>query len=1235
MEITSFTHRSNILILRKHDIMTTYLKDLIHIPERVHKGDFVLSLAEGVQRPEKTLDDYVVTAQLQECFKDALGVVKEALESDKSKITYLHGSFGSGKSHFMAVLDFILSNHKMARAKKDLQEVCSENLWTENYKLLMVPYHMIGAESMEQAILGQYARFIKKTHPDAPPPAIYLADGLFKDAANMRENYGDEKFFEVLNGGSQGDDDGFGDYDIGWDAESYQQAVDAATANPERLRLVSDLVTHHFKNYAHVTSGRAEAFLPLDQGLAVMSQHAKQLGYDGVILFLDELVLWLASRAADISFVHQEGQKLAKLVEAQEANRPVPLISFVARQKKLSELVGENITGSEQNAYEDALQHWSGRFHEIKLEDINLPDIVAGRVLRPSNATAGDQIDAAFARTSKVRSDVMDVLLTSRGNRDMFRKVYPFSPALVETLVAASSLLQRNRTAIKALMELLVKQRDYLELGTVIPVGDLFDIVAQGDEVFTQSLREHFNNAKRLYQDRFRPMLEAEHHVQEEDVEKAQEKGTVSAEQLRFINDARLVKTLLLSALVPRVECFQALTAQRLAALNHGTIKTPLPGQEASIVLKKLKKWAATIGELRISDGDNPTVSLQLVGVDTERILENSRHMDNSGNRKRKTRQLLSNATGIKNEDLMNNYIVLWRGTEREFPVEFANVREKTSDSLRHAGDGWKLLIDFPFDDQEFGPKDDIAKLEHFRQTDKSSKTLVWLPKFLSSKVQNELGRLIMLDHVLTGDNFTEATKHLTPQDVPQARNLLESQQSALTNRLIADLEMAYGVRKAEDDVINNALSLELSEQFQSLWAGFKPVPPVGKDLRGALEDLLAQTLAHEYPGHPDFQLENKLSKNQVQSVWTELARLPEVGGERLEVDKKLRERVKRIAEPLKLGQMAETHFVPSRHWLDLFDRKMSLENRQEPSVADLDTWMDDPNPTGLPNFLRDLVILSFASRTNRSFQVQGVNHQPRIGELRREALLVRQPLPDAAEWEKARDLMRRLLGVESSRLLNADTVSRFADQTQQRAHAYKDACQELPGLLSESLTKLGLDTSQSQRLAAAREVRSVLQTAVKQDKPKALIEALAALQLECSEEELAASLKSAEKTKKALETARLDVFDLLAQKPVQEAKAVRQQLEEAFQEHEFHGSLALQLSQCTDQAWKIVNRPDPKPDPGPAPRPLQPPPEVKVIGKKTLDKIDPEEAKKELAELTTLLTAGRKLSISWTVWED
>ena len=109
-----------------------------------------------------------------------------------------------------------------------------------------------------------------------------------------------------------------------------------------RGRLAGDLVKHLFQGYHGVSAGQTESFLSLDKGLSVISRHASDLGYDALILFLDELILWLASHAARPDFVHQEGQKLAKLVESQTPDRPVPIVSFVARQRDLRDLVGKN-----------------------------------------------------------------------------------------------------------------------------------------------------------------------------------------------------------------------------------------------------------------------------------------------------------------------------------------------------------------------------------------------------------------------------------------------------------------------------------------------------------------------------------------------------------------------------------------------------------------------------------------------------------------------------------------------------------------------------------------------------------------------------------------------------------------------------------------------------------------------------------------------------------------------------
>src|SRR5690606_40438618 len=121
------------------------------------------------------------------------------------------------------------------------------------------------------------------------------------------------------------------------------------------------------------------------------------------------------------------------------------------------------------------------------------------RVLKPRSEAARQQIDTAFRETERIREEIFQTLLTPRADRSVFRKVYPFSPALVDVLVAVSSLLQRERTALRVMLQLLVEQRDTLELGEIVPVGDLFDVIAVGNQHFVDGKCQHFVDARRSY----------------------------------------------------------------------------------------------------------------------------------------------------------------------------------------------------------------------------------------------------------------------------------------------------------------------------------------------------------------------------------------------------------------------------------------------------------------------------------------------------------------------------------------------------------------------------------------------------------------------------------------------------------------------------------------------------------------------------------------------------------------
>ena len=379
----------------------------------------------------------------------------------------------------------------------------------------------------------------------------------------------------------------------------------------------------------------------------------------------------------------------------------------------------------------------------------------------------------------------------------MFKLVYPFSPALIQALVAVSSALQRERTALKIMLQLLVNRRDTLRLGDVIPLGDLWDVVAHGDEAFTDVMRVNFENAKKLYQNKLRPMLEEQHQIDlEVDRERAADSDEIATRLKLYENDDRLVKSLLLSALVHGVEALKNMTCMRLAALNHGSIRSRIPGREHQVVAQKLRTWAGMVGEIRVGEEPtNPTVSIQLSGVDTEGIIEAARVYDNPGNRQYRLRQMLFKSLGVPEQDEMYiSHAFWWRGSKRSCDVLFTNVRALPDESLRSADD-WKLVVDFPFDAEGHSPIEDLDRVNKFREKGERHRTLVWLPSFFSPRTQAELGKLVIIDRLLLGNNLDQHAQHLSLQDRQTARLLLQNQQSALSQRLLQAVEAAFAIR--------------------------------------------------------------------------------------------------------------------------------------------------------------------------------------------------------------------------------------------------------------------------------------------------------------------------------------------------------------------------------------------------------------------------------------------------------
>ncbi|MFW6114164.1 MAG: PDDEXK nuclease domain-containing protein [bacterium] len=308
--------------------MPKLISEILDLPERVRKGDFVLNLSKGVTEPEKTLAQYVVTPQLVASFEDALGFIKSAVDAGNSKACYLHGSFGSGKSHFMAVLHLLLQHNTAVRSIPELAQVCNNNRWVEDKNFLLVPYHMIGSRNMESAILGGYVHYVQSQHPDAPLPGVYLADEIFENAQQLRERLGDDTFFEDLNKGSSGARSGGWGKLEGWDAARFDAALAAPPKSRERSQLVGKLVefTHADAGQMHMSLNyAAEHWTHEDEnppvGLILCARHDESVAR----YTLDNLPNKVMAREyklalPDEELLIQELERTQRLLEHRESN---------------------------------------------------------------------------------------------------------------------------------------------------------------------------------------------------------------------------------------------------------------------------------------------------------------------------------------------------------------------------------------------------------------------------------------------------------------------------------------------------------------------------------------------------------------------------------------------------------------------------------------------------------------------------------------------------------------------------------------------------------------------------------------------------------------------------------------------------------------------------------------------------------------------------------------------------
>jgi len=1159
--------------------MNLNVKSLFDLPESIHRILFVEKLGEAVSNPARTAQTYVVTPPIGASFDKALQIVGSSLKDQRSRASFLHGSFGSGKSHFMAMLSLLLDGSEDAWRVPELHALRPKYDFVGKKKLLQLHFHMIGHRSIEEAIFLRYIKHVRAEHPAATIPGLFADEQLFTDARKLMDELGDDTFFAPMNPSGAGNEvwGEFGGAAI-WDRARFEHH--AASSEPkEREALFSALVKTRFRAYAE----ESRQFLDLDSGLGIIGRHAKSLGYDGVVLFLDELVLWLASRASDVSWFHNEVQKMVKLVEAQDARREVPFISFIARQRDLAEMVGESYMGLENKLVRDSLQWSEGRYETVTLEDRNLPAIVERRVLKPRNADAAKSLDEAFATLKKAAGDAAWRTMLGQLDASDFRKLYPFSPALVDALVALSNALQRERTAIKLLTELLVEHIEELKVGEVVGVGDLYDVLAGGEASADGVMRSRFESAKHVYTYRLLPLLQDQHRTNT--AEKCQRLrpehparlGCSNCKMTACRSDNRLVKTLIIAALVPEVQALKDMTAAKLVQLNHGSLRVPIPGTEANLVTKKLKDWASQIGQLHVGTQADPTVRLQLEGVELGPILQQANQHDSAGARQRMLRDLLFEAMGVETiQDWGKDHKHKdWRGTDRLGHIRFGNVRKMGNDALRCPDDhDWRFIIDYPFDEPGFGPHDDEVVLEAFRETQGGSWTLVWLPSFFSHAMNQMLGELVILEHIL--EQPKTYVSHLSVENQSRAVNDLTNLKTQKQSRVVQALEQAYGLAQIREGDIDSTQSLD--KHLQVLKPGATIQPMLAANLATALDGFIPALLEARYPRHP--RLTAKLTSHRVEHLVQKFGEIIDSEKKHIPADRGLVDEARGTLGELGLVRVTETavHLVEDRV-LQEIERRRQQTGSASPEVGEVKRFIDDGGKMGLQPEAMDLVTRCFARWSARTFVAGGLPYEPKAGKTIPDHVVLEKPdLPTHDVWRKALATAGGALGVTlAGQALHADNLKKLEAEVVRRVKEQASDSTKLATRLRQRLTDLGLPL-EADRLTTATSADTLLKD-LHGRTGKNLVEALAAFEAKTSLRALGQSVGSAGKVSAVLaDNLVFGTFGQLQsrQATIEGAAELLERLARCLRQDELNEPAADKLKALAEEAQGLLNPPLP-----------------------------------------------------------
>jgi hypothetical protein len=358
-----------------------------------------------------------------------------------------------------------------------------------------------------------------------------------------------------------------------------------------------------------------------------------------------------------------------------------------------------------------------------------------------------------------------------------------------------------------------------------------------------------------------------------------------------------------------------------------------------------------------------------------------------------------------------------------------------------------------------------------------------------------------------------------------------------------------------------------------------------------------------------------------------------------VEVERKDRATMRRIANPLLLGEMHEAAFVLGRHWVQHFHQKAAQHGIQgDLKVSDLLGWLDEPSPMGLEPLVAHLVIACFAEQSDRAWVRHGgvLEPPPDLPAISADLTLREQRLPSEQDWQVARQRAMEVFGITAPELRRGRLVGIFARQLSESAQRYRASAHRLVEQLERHAARLGVDLSVAEgRLHTARAAAALLEGIGTRQGSVEIVEYLAGADLGGPAPRTGRSIRSADRVADAVTSAPWDTFDLVAGlgEPYQaEAAAIFAPLRRAAQADELTVSLPDALAKARAEANELLRRAMARPPEPPTP-PTPPAVSTPASGRR---RVTAAELQEVLAELRAFIEdhGDGVVEVTWRVVE-